>query len=246
MACSTDPWRSSARRDPFPGLVLTDVGSQAHGGEPVGEGPEETSGVDLGHLVVVADQDQFPCRLFDQVADRSQLAGSHHGGFVNHHHSPGGETTGVARLGEESSQRGGWDPGGGFETGGCLRCERRTHDRGAREYGEVADHSHHRGLAGAGRTDPDLDAVAGGGEPPDHVNLAVGEMVAASQLGFDQAARHPPVAGADSGQGVVDDPLLGGKQLCGGVPVQLRAGEHSTVAASHRPGHRFSGDRYAD
>jgi len=132
--------------DTFPRAFLTDVVGELRRGEAASKGPKQTSGVDLRQLAVVTYEDQLPLSRLDQVRDGGELAGTDHASLIDHHHNPRGKTGRATGLVEESGQRAGRNPGGGFETGRRPGRERRTQDRGACQCGELADHRHHSGL----------------------------------------------------------------------------------------------------
>ena len=75
----------------FPGCVLTSVHGQfRNGARACGCGRESASGVDLGELVVIADQDHpspSGANVTDAAFEESNVG---HSRFVDHHHRVGG------------------------------------------------------------------------------------------------------------------------------------------------------------
>jgi len=70
----------------FPGVVLAAVLGELDRLETHGEGGEGAAGVDLGELVMVADEDDLGAVSVGVVEETGQLAGADHGRFVDHDH----------------------------------------------------------------------------------------------------------------------------------------------------------------
>lgn len=66
--------------------ALAAIGGEGDGVEPVGEGSEESAGIDLGELAVVVDGDDLGVGSVGLSNEAGELAGADHGGFVDDEH----------------------------------------------------------------------------------------------------------------------------------------------------------------
>lgn len=166
----------------------------------------------------VADEDQLASGLLYLVGQGGQLACAHHGGFVDHHDHAIREVPLDVHLALEGGKARREDPGRLLQSDRGPGGEGRSADREPRDSGQLGEHSHDGGLAGAGRAYTDVDVDSGCGESTDHLTLLCGQLGPTSERTLDEPVGYLP-GDRVSVECPAEDPLFCGENLTSGVPI---------------------------
>ena len=142
----------------LPPFALAAVGGQLGTGHPLGEGGEQTTGIDLRELLRIADENDLRSGPLGVVECASEHACADHPGFVDHEHGVGFHRRPVEPS-QQSRQRRGRDAGGRLELGGGAGGERGADDLIAGCLPDLAGRLERVGLAAACRRGEHVDAV---------------------------------------------------------------------------------------
>ena len=145
----------------FPRLPLAAVVGQLNDRQPVDQPAEHPADVDLGQLVVVADQDELCAAPLGVVEEAGELAGAHHAGLVDDEDAAVREATcraGAVEGGQQRVDGVAVDPGAGVQLGGGAGGERAADHADAAGLPGVAGGVEREGLARASLADHDLHA----------------------------------------------------------------------------------------
>ena len=192
-AAGTLPFAKLCQRFLFPRLGLAAVdGEFGDGGGSLGGGFEAAAGVDLGELVVVADEDDSAAGVGDVCRESFEEADVGHAGFVDDEHGRGvdGEVVSLDRR-EERVHGAGRDvrPAGEFDRG-AGRGSGADHGVAGGFVG-VADGVERVGLAAAGWADEHGDRSGRGADRSDGGRLVVADARACGDRLVDCLRREP-------------------------------------------------------
>jgi hypothetical protein len=170
-AWSVFPSRSCASVA-FPGFDLSVVLHQAGALETLDDARERPTGVDLGKLVMVADQHHLRARQVRVVDEAREFAGTDHRRLIHDNHRVAVQhdaaVVEVAQQPVESHRR---NLRIVLEVGGGSRRQGAADDLIARSVPGVASSGEGGGLTAARDTLNRVDTGAGGGELADHADL---------------------------------------------------------------------------